>query len=568
MQIKYFFSKAKAIGYILIGLFLFLSLFSYHAYDSSFNTISSVPQVFNWMGKIGSYVADILMQTIGYTSYLIVFFIVLRGIRLLMEERSYFLLRVILGTSLFILFSLLLSPLEKAGVLGIYLYRFLPVIPQWVLIIGWVLFVVGLIGMVGISFFVKLGRFRGWVEQKLPEVAKEKIEQVARVKMKSDTRLKKEKKEEVKKVVISSNIRKKEANGFKLPSIDLLDKPKEQNKETLSKEMMDNTSRHLEAILAQFGVKGEVVRVSPGPVVTLYEFEPAAGVKTSRVIGLAEDIARAMSVISVRMAVIPGSSVIGIEMPNKNRATVYIRDLVEQESFQNHTGALPLILGKNIGGKPFYADLAKMPHLLVAGTTGSGKSVGINTMILSLLYRFSPSECRLIMVDPKMLELSVYNGIPHLLTPVVTEPGKAVVALKWAVREMEDRYRAMSSLGVRNIDGYNHKVKEAVASGKTLTRKVQTGFDPETGKPIIETQEMDLTPLPYIVVIVDEMADLITISENDSKEKQEQYEAYKSWMEYYNITKTQLSEMLDMYYNNNKDKIETINTEDLLKSLN
>jgi S-DNA-T family DNA segregation ATPase FtsK/SpoIIIE len=209
------------------------------------------------------------------------------------------------------------------------------------------------------------------------------------------------------------------------------------------------------------------------------------------------------------MAVVPGSSVIGIEIPNKTRQTVFIKELVDTNAFMDNKGILPMILGKNIGGNPVFADLAKMPHLLVAGTTGSGKSVGINTMILSLLYRFTPSQCKLIMVDPKMLELSVYNGIPHLLTPVVTEPGKAIVALKWVVKEMDDRYRAMATIGVRNIEGYNKKISETIAEGKKLTRQIQTGFDPETGRPIIEVQEIDLTPLPYIVVIVDEMADLM-----------------------------------------------------------
>ncbi|MBR6231553.1 MAG: cell division protein FtsK, partial [Alphaproteobacteria bacterium] len=259
----------------------------------------------------------------------------------------------------------------------------------------------------------------------------------------------------------------------------------------------------------EFGVQGQVVGAKPGPVVTLYEFEPASGVKTSRVIALADDVAREMRAVSVRMAVVPGSNVIGIEMPNPKRETVYIRELVEDEDFKQHKGALPIILGKDIGGKPVYADLAKMPHLLVAGTTGSGKSVGINTMILSLLYRFTPEQCRLIMVDPKMVELSVYNGIPHLLIPVITEPAKSLMALKWAVHEMEDRYRNMSQLGVRNIEGFNEKLREAKEKGITLKRRVQTGFDPGTGQPIMEDQAFDLTPLPYIVFIIDEMADLM-----------------------------------------------------------
>ncbi len=298
-------------------------------------------------------------------------------------------------------------------------------------------------------------------------------------------------------------------DSLELPSSALLDEVKGSTAQVLSKDAMEKISRDLERVLAQFGVKGSVIGFHPGPVVTLYEFLPADGIKAARVISLADDVAMKMSVVSVRMAVIPGTCYIGIEMPNKQRETVYIREMIENINFQTNSGALPLILGKDIGGTPVFADLAKMPHLLVAGTTGSGKSVGINTMVLSLLYRFTPAECRMIMVDPKMVELSVYNRIPHLLTPVVTEPEKAVVALKWAVREMEDRYRSMSQLGVRNISGYNQKLVQAAKEGRVLTRRVQTGFDPETGRPIIEEQQFDLTPIPYIVIIVDEMADLM-----------------------------------------------------------
>ena len=250
----------------------------------------------------------------------------------------------------------------------------------------------------------------------------------------------------------------------------------------------------------------------PGPVVTLYEFEPAPGIKTARVIALAEDIARSMSAVSARVAVIPGRNAIGIELPNEVRETVYLREQLTTEDFGISKQKLPLCLGKTIGGEPVIADLARMPHLLVAGTTGSGKSVAINTMILSLLYRFKPQECRLIMVDPKMLELSVYDGIPHLLTPVVTDPKKAIIALRWAVREMEDRYKKMSKLGVRNIDGFNARVTEASARGEVITRTVQSGFDKETGEAIYADEIMDLNPIPYIVVIVDEMADLMMVA--------------------------------------------------------
>src|SRR5205814_5621921 len=257
------------------------------------------------------------------------------------------------------------------------------------------------------------------------------------------------------------------------------------------------------------GVRGEISNARPGPVVTLYELEPAPGIKSSRVIGLSDDIARSMSALSARVAVVPGRNAIGIELPNPRRERVYLRELLSSDDYMGTTAKLPLCLGKTIGGEPVIVDLARMPHLLIAGTTGSGKSVAINTMILSLVYRLRPEECRLIMVDPKMLELSVYDSIPHLLSPVVTDPKKAVVALKWAVREMEERYRKMSKLGVRNIDGYNARIAEAKHKGAGLTRTVHTGYDRETGEAIYEKENLELERLPYVVVIVDEMADLM-----------------------------------------------------------
>ena len=268
-------------------------------------------------------------------------------------------------------------------------------------------------------------------------------------------------------------------------------------------------------MLDDFGVKGSIIKVRPGPVVTLYELEPAPGVKSSRVIGLAEDIARSMSAIAARVAVVPGRNAIGIELPNRRRETVFLREQLASKEFLESKAGLPMCLGKTIGGEPVIADMAKMPHLLVAGTTGSGKSVAINTMILSLLYRLGPDKCKLIMIDPKMLELSIYDGIPHLLTPVVVDPKKAVVALKWTVREMEERYRKMSKVGVRNIDGFNARVAEATAAGETISRTVQTGFDRESGEAIYETEELDLEPMPFIVVVIDEMADLMMVAGKD-----------------------------------------------------
>ncbi|KAA3515523.1 DNA translocase FtsK [Agrobacterium rosae] len=299
---------------------------------------------------------------------------------------------------------------------------------------------------------------------------------------------------------------------YEFPPIDLLQKPQVLQTTTMTPEALEQSAGLLESVLEDFGIKGEIIDVRPGPVVTLYEFEPAPGVKSSRVIGLSDDIARSMSALSARVAVVPGRNVIGIELPNPVRETVYFRELIESPDYSETRMKLALCLGKTIGGEPVVAELAKMPHLLVAGTTGSGKSVAINTMILSLLYRLKPEECRLIMVDPKMLELSVYDGIPHLLTPVVTDPKKAVMALKWAVREMEDRYRKMSRLGVRNIDGYNARAASARAKGETVMCNVQTGFDRATGEAVYEQEEMDLTAMPYIVVIVDEMADLMMVA--------------------------------------------------------
>ncbi len=299
---------------------------------------------------------------------------------------------------------------------------------------------------------------------------------------------------------------------FEIPALGLLTDPSTIERHHLSDVALEENARMLESVLDDYGVKGEIVSVRPGPVVTMYELEPAPGLKASRVIGLADDIARSMSALSARVSTVPGRSVIGIELPNEKREMVVLREMLAARDYGDGNQRLPLALGKNIGGDPVVANLAKMPHLLIAGTTGSGKSVAINTMILSLLYKLTPEECRMIMIDPKMLELSVYDGIPHLLSPVVTDPKKAVVALKWVVGEMEDRYRKMSKMGVRNIEGHNGRVKDALAKNEMFSRTVQTGFDDETGEPIFETEEFAPEALPYIVVIVDEMADLMMVA--------------------------------------------------------
>jgi len=298
-------------------------------------------------------------------------------------------------------------------------------------------------------------------------------------------------------------------DNYQLPTLDLLTPAPEKGKNVIDRAGLERNARLLESVLEDFHVRGDIVEVRPGPVVTMYELEPASGIKASRVIQLADDIARNMSALSARVATIPGRSVIGIELPNQKRETVSLRELIGSQAFEDQNMSLPLILGKNISGDPVIADIAPMPHLLVAGTTGSGKSVGLNCMILSLLYRMSPDECRMIMIDPKMLELSIYDDIPHLLAPVVTEPGKAIRALKWTVEQMEERYRMMASLGVRQLASFNAKVRDAKAKGARLGRKVQTGYDADSGQPVYETEELEYEVLPQIVVIVDELADLM-----------------------------------------------------------
>jgi DNA segregation ATPase FtsK/SpoIIIE-like protein len=345
------------------------------------------------------------------------------------------------------------------------------------------------------------------IQRKIPKIRKNKIS--INNKINSDEKVLRNKKS-----FLQDDLPLGSENGFVLPSIKLLKNLTEDIKPP-SKETLDLNAKVLEGVLSDYSINGNIDSVRYGPVVTRYDLEPAPGLRSQRVISLADDIARSMSVEAVRVAMVPGQNVIGIELPNKDRETVILRNILEHEEFKSSAFSLPVCLGKNIAGFPIVVDLAKMPHLLVAGTTGSGKSVGINAMILSLLYKHTPETCRMIMIDPKMLELSVYDGIPHLLTPVVTDPKKAVVALKWAVREMETRYMSMSKLGVRNIDSYNERLVEARRKGEVLSKSIQVGFDPETGQPIFEDQQISLTPLPFIVVVIDEVADLMLVAGKD-----------------------------------------------------
>ena len=353
--------------------------------------------------------------------------------------------------------------------------------------------------------YLKFTHENNFIERKLPKVRKKPIS----VKNQKDNDI--SKKTNNKNNSVQQNLQLSSENGFVLPPVTLLKNVTEDIKPP-SKETLDANAKVLEGVLSDYSINGNIDTVRYGPVVTRYDLQPAPGLRSQRVVSLADDIARSMTVEAVRVAMVSGQNVIGIELPNKIRETVLLRNILEHEEFQNSRFNLPVCLGKNIAGYPVVVDLAKMPHLLVAGTTGSGKSVGINAMILSLLYKHTPETCRLIMIDPKMLELSVYDGIPHLLTPVVTDPNKAIVALKWAVREMETRYMSMSKLGVRNIDSYNTRLIEARKKGEVLTKSIQVGFDPDTGQAIFEDQHIDLTPLPFIVVVIDEVADLMLVA--------------------------------------------------------
>lgn len=533
--------------FILGGAFLTLALLSFNPNDPSFN-LASHSVTANWMGSAGAYISAPLLSLFGLGNILwIAPFI--WGIELLLYRKTWqlwllipaFIFSIIglsaMSTGLDNLISLPISwPSSSFGgyignLLQFQLDKVLPPLGWWGLtalitlpLMYYVLrtnpeyvynFVMRIVSYVDFIYhrilrriFNLLFRRHAREEMNTPKPAV-RVERKKRTDATKQPRAREQKPRQ-------QSINFKGTNGaYELPPLDLLESAPERKQQDISDHSLEQNARLLERTLDDFGVKGNIVEISPGPVVTLYALEPAPGTKSSRVVGLADDIARSMSSKSARIAVIPGRNAIGIELPNSTRETVYLRELIETKEFETSNMMLPLALGKDIGGESVIIDMARTPHLLVAGTTGSGKSVGVNAMILSLLYRFTPEECKFIMIDPKMLELSIYQDIPHLLAPVVTEPGKAVVALKWVVREMESRYRLMSNLNVRNIQGYNEKLKKAGDSGQQLTRTVQTGFDKDTGQPIIETIPLDTTPLPYIVVIVDEMADLMLVAGKD-----------------------------------------------------
>lgn len=568
-EVRKFLKKysVKLLGLLLIvaGLGGFLMLSSYNPSDNSLNTVSLTPLV-NIGGKAGAVFADFMWQMFGFSAFFPSLALIIWGFwicRGFFPDLIFF--RVFSVLLSMILISCVMQELSLppawpfivgwGGAVGIFCvntlhiyadfssmqeYAFLPykVLTLAFFILGGWLFCFA----IGAKFWLLLKQiitFFGicilfiWncckklsdkpqkqenTENEAKEVSlPEKTEKDFKSKIKiSLPKIKKDKKPQESKVKKAQpTLTVQTEGGYLLPNKDLLAEPQKSVK-PLSEEELQERAGKLEDVLEEYHVKGEVTKVIPGPVVTLYEFNPAYGVRNNRVIVLADDIARSMGVRSVRISAIPGRTVLGIEIPNKERETVYLKELVSRKEFTDSNKKLLMALGKDISGNPIYKDLAEMPHLLVAGSTGSGKSVAINTMILSLLYRLSPEQCRLIMIDPKMLELSIYNDIPHLLTPVVIEPAKAIVALNWAVREMEERYQFMNQLNVRNIENYNQKVQEIKASGEPFTRKVQIGFDSD-GNPLMDEQEIELKTYPYIAVIVDEFADLMVTAGKDAE---------------------------------------------------
>ncbi|MDR2765851.1 MAG: DNA translocase FtsK 4TM domain-containing protein [Holosporaceae bacterium] len=512
----------------LMGVFVFftalatvVALISYCPEDPSFDTAIDGPAS-NLLSFVGSYYSDLMIQTFGVAAYGFSLILLSFGYQLMRYHVVAF-YRVVAGLVACICAAALLAignvRFIGSGVVGSWIAELIAAkinlsngLNFWLLCGAmWLLLTVAMILAIRFHFssFVELIRSlfpgRDDISGNFLKIA-DSLEGLVRTPEPSNSSRGS--------VAAAKKIPLAAGGIFVLPPISLLIEAQSKG-ERLSESELKARSTNLLAVLGDFGVKGEIIGASPGPVVTLYELKPAAGIKSSRVIGLSSDIARYMSAVSARVSVIPGRNALGIELPNVKRQIVYLREILESDVYGKSSATLPISLGKDISGEPIVADLAKMPHLLIAGTTGSGKSVGINAMILSLLYKLTPDECKFIMIDPKMLELSVYDDIPHLLTPVVTDPKKAVVALKWAVREMETRYMSMSKLGVRNIEGYNAKLESLKNSGESITRRIHTGFDPETGAPIYETQIIQMEKIPYIVVIVDEMADLMLVAGKD-----------------------------------------------------
>jgi S-DNA-T family DNA segregation ATPase FtsK/SpoIIIE len=537
-------------GALLLALSLALAtaLLTHNSTDPSWSTAAGGPPV-NWLGSFGSYSSDLLLLLFGPGAALLLPVLALAGVRLLrglgpgrvgrallVASAGALLLGVALGLTAGSAVSGL--PAGYGGALGLFgahaVGAGLDLIPDPAIAGPVRIAIILLLALSGLALAVVALALRAdekeWVVARFRREPADRAVQPRRTALEREERVTAPPRSKPQVAVteptreIAAATRKEAKKGrgvppqqqalalgdsYQMPSVDLLAPPPESGKQQIDRAGLERNARLLESVLEDFHVRGDIVEVRPGPVVTMYELEPASGIKASRVIQLADDIARNMSALSARVATIPGRSVIGIELPNPKRETVSLRELIASQAFEDMGLSLPLILGKNIAGDAVIADLAPMPHLLVAGTTGSGKSVGLNCMILSLLYRMGPDQCRMIMIDPKMLELSVYDGIPHLLSPVVTEPAKAIRALKWTVEQMEERYRMMASLGVRALKSFNDKVLDAKARGTKLGRKVQTGYDADSGQPIYETEELDYDVLPQIVVVVDELADLM-----------------------------------------------------------
>ena len=540
---------AEIFGVFLFGLaiFLFGILFSYSPLDPSLNNITDQKPL-NILGITGASIADIFIQVFGSVSYLFLFFLITWSYRLIIFKRlSYFVINFFSAVISILIFDLIFLVYEVNILHGFVSEQFFinyiePLVLNnslytALIVIVWILFLFFFLFSCALTFSDwKKILFNFWLITKtffknIYVIIYKLFFYNNSSTFKNDNKsseIKIEPKidfDSIKDEVVSNYIDNdisleisqkkmvfKEDDNYVPPIIDILSSPNASSSSLVTQKEMDDNANKLQEILSDFKIEGEIINVSPGPVVTMYELQPAPGTKASKVIGLSDDIARNMSAVSARVAVIPGKNVIGIEMPNKSQEAVYLSELFKKDKFVSSNANLLLALGKDIGGNAFFADLANMPHLLIAGTTGSGKSVGINVMILSILYRLSPDECKFILIDPKMLELSVYEGVPHLITPVVTNPKKAITALKWVVKEMEGRYQKMSLLGVRNIESYNQRIKEAIKNKETISRKIPAGLNPDTGQPKYENIEIELNKMPFIVVVVDEMADLMMVA--------------------------------------------------------